>query len=130
MRLNALVMSRNTSAVKVLAAAFAELEMEYHISFSPSETMDLVAEGKYSALVVDFDLPHAVEVATWREAREQHAREITRICDQVEADFRQRHCPDGGLSVGGRWAINHEIMRRVIELWPDMRFVCQLHTTR
>lgn len=63
MRLNALVMSRNTSAVKVLAAAFAELEMEYHISFSPSETMELVAAGQYSALVVDFDLPHAVEVA-------------------------------------------------------------------
>src|SRR5881394_159899 len=63
MRLNALVMSRNTSAVKVLAAAFAELEMEYHISFSPSETMELVAAGQYSALIVDFDLPHAVEVA-------------------------------------------------------------------
>jgi hypothetical protein len=87
-------------------------------------------EAKLPLLDLRLEFTHAVEVATWREAREQHAREITRTCDQVEADFRQRHCPDGGLSVGGRWAINHEIMRPVIELWPDMRFVCQLHTTR
>ena len=63
MRMNALVMSRNTSAVKALVTAFAELRMGYQISFSPSETMDLVAAGQHSALVVDFDLPHAVEVA-------------------------------------------------------------------
>jgi hypothetical protein len=63
MRMNALVMSRNTSAVRALVAAFSELEMEYQISLSPSETMELIAAGQYSALVVDFDLPHAVEVA-------------------------------------------------------------------
>lgn len=60
--MNALVMSRNTSAVKALVTAFAELKMEYQISFSPSETMELVAAGQHAALVVDFDLPHAVEV--------------------------------------------------------------------
>jgi len=63
MRMNALVMSRNPSAVRALVAAFTELEMEYQISLSPSETMELIAAGRYSALVVDFDLPHAVEVA-------------------------------------------------------------------
>ncbi len=63
MKMNALVMSRNTSAVKALVTAFAELGMEYQISLSPSETMELVANGQHSALVVDFDLPHAVEVA-------------------------------------------------------------------
>lgn len=63
MRLNALVMSRNTSAVRVLVAAFAELGIEYQVSFSPSETVELVASGRHSALVVDFDMPHAVEVA-------------------------------------------------------------------
>jgi len=61
--MNALVMSRNTSTVKALVTAFAELRMEYQISLSPSETMELVATGRHSALVVDFDLPHAVEVA-------------------------------------------------------------------
>ena len=61
--MNALVMSRNPSAVKALVTAFAELRMEYQISLSPSETMELVATGQHSALVVDFDQPHAVEVA-------------------------------------------------------------------
>jgi DNA-binding response OmpR family regulator len=63
MRMNALVMSRNTSAVKALVTAFAEMHVEYRICFSPSETLEHLAEGRYSALVVDFDLPHALEVA-------------------------------------------------------------------
>ena len=63
MRMNALVMSRNTSAVKALVTAFAELRMEYRVSLSPSDTIELVARGRHSALVVDFDLPHAIEVA-------------------------------------------------------------------
>ena len=63
MKMNALVMSRNTSAIKALVTAFAELGMEYQVSLSPSETLERIAAGHYSALVVDFDLPHAVEVA-------------------------------------------------------------------
>jgi hypothetical protein len=42
--------------------------MGYQISLSPSETMELVATGQHSALVVDFDLPHAVEVAKMARA--------------------------------------------------------------
>lgn len=63
MKMNALVMSRNTSAIKALVTAFAELGMEYQVSLSPSETLERIAAGHYSALVVDFDLSHAVEVA-------------------------------------------------------------------
>lgn len=63
MKMNALVMSRNTSAIKALVTAFAELGMEYQVSLSPSETLERIATGHYSALVVDFDLAHAVEVA-------------------------------------------------------------------
>jgi CheY-like chemotaxis protein len=63
MKMNALVMSRNTSAIKALVAAFAELGIEYLISLSPSETLERMAEGRYSAVVVDFDFPHAIEVA-------------------------------------------------------------------
>jgi CheY-like chemotaxis protein len=63
MKMSVLVMSRNTSAVKVLVAAFGELEMEYRVCYSASETIELLAAGQYSALVVDFDLPHTVEVA-------------------------------------------------------------------
>jgi len=63
MRLNALVMSRSSSPVKVLLAAFAELGIEYRISPSASETIETLASGHHSALVVDFDLPHAAHVA-------------------------------------------------------------------
>jgi DNA-binding NarL/FixJ family response regulator len=63
MKLNTLVMSRNQSCLKVLVAAFAELGIEYRISLSASETLELLAAGHHSALVVDFDLPHAVQVA-------------------------------------------------------------------
>lgn len=68
MKLNALVVSRNAGDVKVLVAAFAELGIEYRVSMSPSEAMDMLATNRYSAVVVDFDLPHAVQVA--RLARE------------------------------------------------------------
>ena len=63
MRLNALVMSRSHSSVKALVAAFAELGIEYQISLSASETIETLASGNHSALVVDFDLPHAAQVA-------------------------------------------------------------------
>src|SRR6202158_713031 len=63
MRLNALVMSRSHSAIRLLVAAFAELGVEYQISLSASETIESLAAGHHSALVVDFDLPHTVEVA-------------------------------------------------------------------
>lgn len=63
MRLNALVMSRSHSSVRVLVAAFAELGIEYRISLSASETIETLATGHHSAVVVDFDLPHAAQVA-------------------------------------------------------------------
>jgi len=63
MKLNALVMSRSHSSIRVLVAAFAELGIEYRISPSASETMEMLATDYHSALIVDFDLPHAVQVA-------------------------------------------------------------------
>jgi hypothetical protein len=63
MRLNALVMSRSHGSVRTLLAAFAELGIEYRISMSAAETIETLAAGHHSALVVDFDLPHAVQVA-------------------------------------------------------------------
>jgi DNA-binding response OmpR family regulator len=61
MKLTALVMCRVPAAVKVLFAAFAELGVEYRIAFSAAETLDILSSGRYSALVVDFDLPFAAE---------------------------------------------------------------------
>jgi len=63
MNLNALVMSRSHSSIRTLVAAFAELGIEYRISASASETIEELATGHHSALIVDFDLPHAVQVA-------------------------------------------------------------------
>jgi PilZ domain len=63
MKLNALVMSRNPGAVKALVTAFAELGIEYRTSFSASETMEILAQGRHSALVLDFDAPHATQIA-------------------------------------------------------------------
>lgn len=62
MKLNALVMSSNAGDMKMLMAAFAELAIEYRVSLSPSETIDLLATSRHSALVVDFDMPHAGQV--------------------------------------------------------------------
>jgi FixJ family two-component response regulator len=61
-------MSRNAAAVKVLVSAFAELGIEYRISLSASETMEILASEHHSALVVDFDVPQAVQVAKMAHA--------------------------------------------------------------
>jgi hypothetical protein len=63
MKLNALVMSRNTGAIKALVTAFAELGIEYRTSFSASETMEILAQARHSALVLDFDAPHSAQIA-------------------------------------------------------------------
>ena len=68
MKLNALVVARNAGDLKVLVAAFAELAIEYRVCMSPSEAMDLLATSRYSALIIDFDVPNVAQLA--RMARE------------------------------------------------------------
>lgn len=63
MRVNALVLSRSAGAVKVLVAAFAELGIEYRVSLSTSEGIEIMTAEHHSAVVVDFDVPQAVQVA-------------------------------------------------------------------
>lgn len=63
MKVNALVMSRSQASLRILVAAFAELGIEYRIALSASEAIDLVAAERHSALIVDFDLPHAAQLA-------------------------------------------------------------------
>jgi DNA-binding response OmpR family regulator len=63
MKVNALVMSRSNASLRLLVAAFAELGIEYRISLSASEAMDVLGAERHSALVLDFDLPHSVQVA-------------------------------------------------------------------
>ncbi|HEX3107328.1 MAG TPA: hypothetical protein VHQ22_23030 [Terriglobales bacterium] len=63
MGINALVMSRSNGAVKVLVATFAELGIEYKVSASVSETLEILATEHHSALIIDFDIPDALCVA-------------------------------------------------------------------
>ncbi len=77
MKLNALVMARSHSSVRTLVAAFAELGIEYQVSPSASETMEALATGYHSALIVDFDLPHAMQVVKMgRMASGQRRRSV------------------------------------------------------
>jgi DNA-binding response OmpR family regulator len=62
MRINALVMSRSYATVKVLVSAFAELGIEYRVSASTAETLEILTSEHHSALIVDFDLPDSVAV--------------------------------------------------------------------
>lgn len=56
-------MSRSSGAVKILVAAFAELGIEYRISASILETLEILTAEHHSALIVDFDMLDAVSVA-------------------------------------------------------------------
>ena len=76
MKLNALVMSRSHSSVRVLVAAFAELGIEYRVSPSASETSEILASDHHSALILDFELPHAGQVAKLARAASEKRRPV------------------------------------------------------
>src|SRR6266571_3932730 len=63
MAFNGLLMCREQQSLRVLAAALDELEIEQEICPSAPEAMELMMQGRYSALVLDFDLPGAALVA-------------------------------------------------------------------
>jgi CheY-like chemotaxis protein len=63
MKLNALLMCREHESLRMLVGALAELEIDEEVCVSEPEAMELLALGHYSALVVDFDLPGAAQVA-------------------------------------------------------------------
>ena len=63
MKLNALVMSRDHPSLRALAAILDVLEMEHETCPSSAEAVELLVHGHHSALVLDFDLPGAGQVA-------------------------------------------------------------------
>jgi CheY-like chemotaxis protein len=63
MKLNALLMCREHESLRMLVAALEELEIDDEVCVSEPEAMELMALGYYSALVVDFDLPGAAQLA-------------------------------------------------------------------
>jgi CheY-like chemotaxis protein len=76
MGVNALVMSRSNTAVKVLVATFAELGIEYRVLASVPETLEILASEHHSALIIDFDLPDAVYVAKMARALPEKRRPV------------------------------------------------------
>jgi CheY-like chemotaxis protein len=63
MRLNALLMCRDHESLRMLVGALDELDINEEVCVSEAEAMELLALGHYSALVVDFDLPGAAQLA-------------------------------------------------------------------
>ncbi len=63
MRLNALLMCREHQCLRSLSTAMDELAIEQEICASAAEALELLALRYFSALVVDFDLPSAAQVA-------------------------------------------------------------------
>jgi CheY-like chemotaxis protein len=63
MKQNALLMCRNQPSLRILAAAFQGIQIEPEVCLSAADAMELLVKGHYSALVLDFDLPGAAQVA-------------------------------------------------------------------
>jgi hypothetical protein len=63
MKLNALIMSRDQPSLRILAAVLDVLEIEHQTCLSSAEAVELLVQGHHSALLLDFDLPGAGQVA-------------------------------------------------------------------
>ena len=63
MRLNSLVISRDVASLGCLTAALAKLDIEAEVCSSCAAAMELLVNGPYSAIVLDFDEPGATRVA-------------------------------------------------------------------
>ena len=63
MPLNALLMCRDHHPLRMLGAALDDLEIDQEICLSASAAMEKLATERYSALVIDFDLPQSTQVA-------------------------------------------------------------------
>jgi CheY-like chemotaxis protein len=63
MKLNVLLMCRNQPSLRILATAFNGISIDPEVCLSAPDTMERLVEGHYSAIVLDFDVPGAVQVA-------------------------------------------------------------------
>lgn len=63
MKLNALLLCREQASLPLLVGALEELEVDEEMCASAEGAMELLALGHYSALVADFSLPGAAQVA-------------------------------------------------------------------
>src|SRR6202522_4121650 len=63
MKLNALLVSQDCPSLRGLGALLDVLQIEQQTCHSSGEAVELLVEGHYSALVLDFDLTGAGQVA-------------------------------------------------------------------
>jgi CheY-like chemotaxis protein len=63
MKLNALLMCRDHEPLRLLVGALDELGIDAEVCVSEAEAMELLALGYYSALLVDFSINGAIQVA-------------------------------------------------------------------
>jgi CheY-like chemotaxis protein len=63
MTINALLICEDRQSLQVMAAALNELEMECELCASTQWGMERLVQEYYSAVIVDFDLPGAAQVA-------------------------------------------------------------------
>ncbi len=63
MKLSALLVSQDRSSLRVLEALLDVLHIEHQACDSSGEAVELLVHGHHSALVLDFDLPGAGQVA-------------------------------------------------------------------
>jgi hypothetical protein len=64
MKLNALMLCRNQQSLAVLKRELEELRIVSRVCESAAETMEALAKNRQSALVLDFDVPGALQVAS------------------------------------------------------------------
>src|SRR5271167_4921829 len=63
MKLNAFLVSQDRQSLRVLSALLDVLEIEHQTCRSCAEAVESLVHGHHSALVLDFDLPGAGQVA-------------------------------------------------------------------
>jgi CheY-like chemotaxis protein len=63
MRLNALLMSRDQDAVHTLAALLYHLGISGEVCFTAPDALHLMANSRYSAILLDFEIPAAAQIA-------------------------------------------------------------------
>lgn len=63
MRLNALLMCRDQQALRLLTSALEELEIEQEVCLAAPDAIELLVQNHYSAIVLDFEVSGAAQVA-------------------------------------------------------------------
>jgi PilZ domain len=63
MKLNALLVSRDDSSIRLLQTALGELRIEHILSRSAASATELLMGKRFAAMIIDFELPGASQLA-------------------------------------------------------------------